>query len=176
MKRNLLLGLTLLSTFAFAQHKGLIMEDYGKVQKVENPDLVFEKNKEYKVIFDVYTDSPDLDKTNPLLMTVARYLQIHSKNGIEPENLKVAVVMHGVATKNVLTDQAYKKQFKHENPNAQLIKILRDADVELFVCGQSFAGRGYENIDKLPEVKTALSALTALVWYQTGGYQVINFN
>ena len=160
----------------FAQQQGLIIEEYGKVYKVENADLEFDNNKVYKVIFDIYTDSPDLDKKNPLLKTVARYLQIHTQYGVPEENLKVAVIMHGVATKNVLTDEAFKKEFKTKNPNAELIKVLKDANVELFVCGQSYARKGYEKEQKLPEVKMALSAMTALVWFQSGGYQFINFN
>lgn len=167
-----LMGLSI----GFAQQKGLIIEDYGKVQRVENPDLEFDKDKVYKAIFDIYTDSPDKDKTNPLLKTVARYLQIHKQYGIPKENLKVAVVMHGVATKNVLNDKAYEKLFGVENPNSELIKILKGADVDLYACGQSYAGKGYDDADKLPEVKMALSALTALVWFQSGGYQTINFN
>ena len=41
---------------------------------------------------------------------------------------------------------------------------------------QLYAGKGYEAKDKSPHVKMALSAMTALVWYQTAGYQIINFN
>ena len=41
---------------------------------------------------------------------------------------------------------------------------------------ESYAGKGYEPKDKSPHVKMALSAMTALVWYQTAGYQIINFN
>lgn len=176
MKRVIYVLCLLAVTTGFAQQKGLIIEDYGTVQRVENPDLELDKDKEYKAIFDIYTDSPDKDKTNPLLKTVARYLQIHQQYGVPKENLKVAVIMHGVATKNVLNDKAYEKLYATENPNSELIKILKDADVDLYVCGQSYAGKGYDDVDKLPEVKMALSALTALVWFQTGGYQTINFN
>jgi len=176
MKSVMFLLLIMVCGVGFAQQQGLIIEEYGKVYKVDNADLEFDNDKVYKVIFDIYTDSPDLDKTNPLLKTVARYLQIHTQYGVPRENLKIAVIMHGVATKNVLTNTAYKKEFKTKNPNAELIKALKAANVELFVCGQSYAGKGYEKDQKLPEVKMALSAMTALVWFQTGGYQFINFN
>jgi len=160
----------------YSQEKGIILENTGNVYRVDNPDLEFEKNKEYKVIFDVYTDSPNIDMDNPMLKTVARYLQIHTQYGIPRENLKIAVIIHGLASKNVLSDEAYKKEFKVKNPNTNLIKALKDNDIEIFVCGQSYAGKGYEAKDKSPHVKMALSAMTALVWYQTAGYQIINFN
>ena len=160
----------------YSQEKGIILENTGNVYRVDNPDLEFEKNKEYKVIFDVYTDSPNIDMDNPMLKTVARYLQIHTQYGIPRENLKIAVIIHGLASKNVLSDEAYKKEFKVKNTNTNLIKALKDNDIEIFVCGQSYAGKGYEAKDKSPHVKMALSAMTALVWYQTAGYQIINFN
>jgi len=176
MKRILIFLFLLNILVVYSQEKGIILENTGNVYRVDNPDLEFEKNKEYKVIFDIYTDSPNIDKDNPMLKTVARYLQIHTQYGIPRENLKIAVIIHGVASKNVLSDAAYKKEFKVKNPNTNLIKALKDNDIEIFVCGQSYAGKGYESKDKSPHVKMALSAMTALVWYQTAGYQIINFN
>ena len=176
MKRTIILLFLLCLTVGFSQRTGLIIENSGRVYKVDNPDVEFEKDKEYKVIFDVYTDSPKIDMDNPMLKTVARYLQIHTQYGILKENLKIAVIIHGVASKNVLSDEAYKKEFKVKNPNTALIKALKEHGVEVSVCGQSYAGKGYEAKDKSPNVKMALSAMTALVWYQTAGYQIINFN
>ena len=176
MKRILFFLFLLNILVLYSQEKGIILENTGNVYRVDNPDLEFEKNKEYKVIFDVYTDSPNIDMDNPMLKTVARYLQIHTQYGIPRENLKIAVIIHGLASKNVLSDEAYKKEFKVKNPNTNLIKALKDNDIEIFVCGQSYAGKGYEAKDKSPHVKMALSAMTALVWYQTAGYQIINFN
>lgn len=176
MKKYIILLFLLGTVIGYAQQTGIIMEYSGKVYKIENPDLEYDKEKEYKAIFDIYTDSPDTDKVNPLLRTVARYLQIHQQHGVPKENMKVAVIIHGVATKNVLDNDAYKKLFGSKNPNAELIKALKDAEVDLYVCGQSYAGRGYEPKEKLSEVKTSLSAMTALVWFQTSGYKTINFN
>jgi len=176
MKRILIFLFLLNILVLYSQEKGIILENTGNVYRVDNPDLEFEKNKEYKVIFDVYTDSPNIDMDNPMLKTVARYLQIHTQYGIPRENLKIAVIIHGLASKNVLSDEAYKKEFKVKNTNTNLIKALKDNDIEIFVCGQSYAGKGYEAKDKSPHVKMALSAMTALVWYQTAGYQIINFN
>ncbi len=155
---------------------GPVLEDFGKVFQLENPDLLLKKDKEYKVIFDVYTDRSKGEKINPLLNTVARYLNMHAQQGIPLANMKVIVIMHGAATKSVLNDIAYKKQFKTENPNSQLIHALKEVNVELFVCGQSYLAHGFEIKDKSEKVKVALSALTALVEYQSEGYQLINFN
>jgi len=176
MKRIFTILFVLTLSIGFAQQTGLIMENFGKVYHVDNPDLKFEKDKEYKVIFDIYTDSSEKDSVNPLLKSVANYLQVHTQNGVSKENMKIAVILHGVASKNVLNNETHLKQYKSNNPNIELIKALKNADVELFAGGQSYYGEGYDFINKLPEIKMALSAITALVWYQTAGYQIINFN
>ncbi len=155
---------------------GPVLENFGKVFQLENPDLILQKDKEYNVIFDIYTDRSKGEKINPLINTVARYLNMHAQQGVPKENMKVIVIMHGAATQSVLSDSAYQKQFGIENPNNALMKALKEANVELFVCGQSYLAHGYELKDKSTDVKLALSALTALVEYQSQGYQLITFN
>jgi len=180
MKQLIFLFILVSSTYINAQlaetKMGPILKDFGKVFQLDNPDLFFKKDKEYKVIFDIYTDQSNGEKINPLLNTVARYLNMHAQQGITKENMKVIVIMHGTATKSVLSNDAYKKQFNIENPNSKLIYALKEADVELLVCGQSYLAHGFELKDKSADVKLALSALTALVEYQSEGYQLINFN
>jgi len=156
--------------------KGPIIENFGNVFQIERPDLLLEKDKEYKVIFDVYTDVSKGEKINPLLNTVARYLNMHAQQGVSKENMKVVVIMHGAAAKSTLNNEAYQKQFNSENHNYELLKALKDANIELYVCGQSYKARGFEIKDKSENIKMALSALTALIKYQSEGYQLINFN
>lgn len=155
---------------------GPILNDFGKVFQIENPDLLLKKGKEYKVIFDIYTDRSKGEKINPLINTVARYLNMHAQQGVPKENMKVIIIMHGAATKSVLSDVAYLKQFGSENPNSMLLHALKETNVELFVCGQSYLANGFKLNDKSSDVKLALSALTALVEYQSEGYQLITFN
>ena len=155
---------------------GPIIENFGKVYQIENPDLLLKKDTEYKVIFDIYTDNSKDNDLNPLLNTVARFLNMHAQHGILAENMKVAVILHGAATKSALSDTAYQKLFSTKNPNSEIIHDLKKANVELYVCGQSYLAKGFQIDDKSANVKLALSALTALVEYQTKGYQIINFN
>jgi len=90
--------------------------------------------------------------------------------------MKVALVMHGKAAKDALSNTAYKKQFGIDNPNAALITALRKADVDIFVCGQSYKSRNLPIKGISKDVKLSLSALTALIEYQENGYNIINFN
>jgi intracellular sulfur oxidation DsrE/DsrF family protein len=155
---------------------GPIIEKYGKVYQVKNPDLQLDNNVEYKVIFDIYTDNSKNNSLNPLLNAVARYLNMHAQQGILLENMKVAVILHGAATKYTINELAFQEQFGVSNPNSELLQELNNANVELYVCGQSYIANGFKIEDKSSNIKLALSALTALVKYQSEGYNIINFN
>jgi len=181
MKKYILISIiTFYFTIGYSQDnktiKGPVINNYGQFYKIKNPDLLLDKNKKYKVIFDVYTDGDNSKKQNASITTVARFLNMHAQNNIKPSNLDIVLVLHGAATKNALSAKAFQKEFKFMNPNTELVKELAKADVEIFVCGQSFSHKGYKRTDLSKNVKLSLSALTALVHYQTEGYQLITFN
>lgn len=155
---------------------GPIIENFGKTYQIKNPDLSLKMDTEYKVIFDIYTDNSKDNNPNPLLDTVARYLNMHAQQGILQENMKVAVILHGTATKSALSNEAYQNRFENDNPNSKLIQGLKNANVEIYVCGQSYLANGFNLNEKSADVKLSLSALTALVDYQKNGYLIINFN
>ena len=90
--------------------------------------------------------------------------------------MKVALILHGRATKSVLNTKAFKEIYKTVNPNAKLLNALNKANVEIYVCGQSYLFNKYDLKDVSDNVKVSLSALTALIEYQSNGYQIINFN
>jgi len=175
---SIIISICFLTTYGQNKNKksGPIIKNFGQVYQIENIDLNLKKNKVYKVIFDVYTNTDKEGSINPLINTVARYLNMHAQNGISPKNMKVAFVMHGKSAKDALSNDVYKKQFGIDNPNANLITALRKANVDIYVCGQSYKSRGFpiEGISK--DVKLSLSALTALIEYQENGYKIINFN
>ena len=180
MKKLLFLAILIVFTTVSAQQTttkmGPILENFGKVFQIENPELLLQKDKEYKVIFDIYTDRANGKKINPLINTVARYLNMHAQQGVPLKNMKVVVVMHGEATKDVLNTNAYQKLFNTKNPNTELLHALKEVNVELLVCGQSYLAHGFDPKDKSNNVKMELSALTVLVEYQSNGYQLITFN
>ncbi len=155
---------------------GPAVKGYGKVFQIQNPELVLKTDKQYKVIFDIFTDASKKKGINPLINTVARFLNMHVQQGVPLQNLKVVVVLHGAATKDALANLSFKDYYGVLNPNQELISQLREANVEMYVCGQSFFAKGFKLEEKSENVKMALSALTVLVEYQSEGYQIINFN
>jgi len=47
---------------------------------------------------------------------------MHAEAGMKPEQLKVAMTIHGGAWKDMLNDDAYLEKFNTKNPNTKLIK------------------------------------------------------
>jgi len=165
----------LLSSFAIsAQEASIIIGKFGKVYNAEKPESSFENDKEYKIIFDVFTDRSNEGEVNPKLNSIIDYLDMSSQQGVSKENMKIAIIFHGTATKNVLNDKAYQRLFKIDNPNAEIIQKLKEADVELYVDRKSYFGNVYELEDKTLNIKMAYSALAALMRYQKDGYQIVN--
>ena len=80
------------------------------------------------------------------------------------------------ATKNALNEKKYKKLFKTKHPNSELLEALVAKNVKIDVGGQSMKSKDYKATDISEHVMISLSTLTALVKYQSEGYQIINFN
>ena len=126
-----------------------------------------------KLIVDL-TSGGDADKLNSGLTKVAKYVNIYAGGGAEPVDVKIAVVFHGGATLTVLNADAYAAQFNTDgNPNLELLQQLHDTGVEFYVCGQSLVSKGAKPDDVAVFVKTAVSALTAVVNLQADGFAYV---
>lgn len=145
--------------------------DHGGV--VQLPDAAQQPRAGTKLLVDL-TSGGDEDKLNAGLEKVAKYMNIYAGGGAKPAEVKIAVVLHGGATLAVLNDEAYAKRFEVEsNPNLQIMQSLHQSGVELFVCGQSLISKGSDPKEVAPFVKTAVSALTAVVNLQADGYAYV---
>ena len=112
---------------------------------------------------------------NARFETLARYLNMHARAGVPRENMKLALVVHGGASWEVVGNEAYRARFGTDNPNLPLLEALDAFGVELLICGQSQSSRGIRKEDLAAPVGQALSAMTALVELQARGYQLIAF-
>ncbi|MBQ4915379.1 DsrE family protein [Maribacter sp. MMG018] len=177
-KSNLLLIIILLLmnvTFAQEKKSGPIIENYGKVWAIENPDYKVNKDTTFKAVFDIMNSPEDSSQLNTSLETAARFLNMHAQSGVPLEQLKVALVVHNKASKDVITSKAYKAKYGVDNPNEDLLKALIEAGVQVMFCGQSSASRGYPKEDLLDGVQLSLSAMTALIQLQNDNYRLIKF-
>jgi len=151
-----------------------LIEGYGDFKPVK--DTGFTTPKKLKAVFDVYTSDEDNEEINRGINTVARFLNMHIDAGVKKKNIKAALVLHGAAGKDILKNSAYNKRYITDNPNAELLKKLHDAGVQIIVCGQTVEFRGYKRDEILDFIDVSLSAITALISLQEQGYQLITFN
>jgi len=160
---------------AQTRHDALLIEGYGATYDIPDADFPADPERVYMMLFDVL-DSPGApEDLNIKLNTVARFLNMHARAGVPPENLKVAVVLHGGAAKDALTDEAYQRHYQSNNPNRELLEKLRSAGVRLFLCGQSAAKREFGREEIAEPIDVALSAMTVIATLGAEGYQVVNW-
>ncbi len=171
----LVLAVQMLCAQPGARVSGPVIENYGATFSVENPDFKTDPTKVYKVVFDIYDTTMDPSGFNPMLNTLARFLNMHVQVGVPLKNLKVVGVIHNKATKDAMNNEAYREKYGVANPNIPLMKELEKAGAEIYLCGQSIYARGLDPDRLASPVKTALSAMTVLVSLQAEGYQLIRF-
>ena len=151
-----------------AFHAGTLIPDYGKIADI--PDMLpLAKDASYNISFDI-SKQAEIGKLNRQFVSSARFLNMHVANGVDPKNIKLAMVIHGKAVLDVTRQEFYEDKTVADNVNADLIANLIDNGVEVFVCGQSAAFQGVKSSDLLPGVKMSLSAMTAHATLQQSGY------
>jgi len=161
--------------FSQKKESGPIITGYGEVWQIKNLDFKTNPAKEYKVVFDVMDTSESPDKLNRSIETAARFLNMHAQSGVPHSNLKVALVVHNKASKDLLKNTEYRSRYDTANPNEELIQKLLDAGTEVIFCGQSSISRNVPISETIDGVELALSAMTALIQLQDDGFQLIKF-
>lgn len=178
MKHISLLALLIILTSipSFAQEAQFpIVEGFGGIYEIPN---AVNPNSEmvYNIVIDLKTLQRDKESLNPGLNNVARMINLHGLGGVKAENLSVAVVIHGGATDVVLDNEAYQRRYELDNPNLELIDVLKSKGVNIYVCGQSLLSRKYERTEVNPEINIGLSMLTVFTTYMHNGYVPLVFN
>lgn len=154
---------------------GPVISEYGPVFPVPPGSFNLERGVEYRVIMDIAGAPADLASVNPDIESAARFLNMHARHGIEPGNVKLALVLHGAAASAALNDAEHRKHHGVANGSKGLLEALATAGVRIFLCGQSAGHRGYSPGEFLPQVSMAVSAMTAHVRLQEEGYRAILF-
>ena len=173
--RQSLALLLLLTTIAGADEPmlGPAIEGYGPTFPIDDRDVPLVDGANYKAVFDVASYSDDPDAQSARLVSVARFMNMHARNGTPVSHMDLAVVLHGKAVKNAMTHAAYRKRYGLENPNLELISRLHEAGVRFFMCGQSIAFSGVDKSELAEPVQVALSAMTMLTVLQQEGYALL---
>ncbi len=128
---------------------------------------------DYKVIVDVTHGDADHAKVSGSLERLARLVNLMAYAGIPRERVHIAAVIENEAGDAALSNAAYRKRFRMDNPNLELLRELKQSGVELMVCSQALAENGLQDGDIAPDVEITLSALTDFAVYGARGYSYL---
>jgi len=172
------IGLALLLTIVFCEAvaepvTGPVIDDYGPVYYVPEEPLDLPPDSLLKAVFDIAAAPDEPETANYRLETVARYLNMHARAGVELQQMPTAVVLHGRAARSALSPEAFEERYGETHPDSGLLDELSRAGVRFLVCGQSAAAFGFRRDELAPGVEMSLSALTALVRLQSEGFALI---
>lgn len=169
---SLLLAGTPLATLAQTAEQGFttgpVIEDFGPAAPVEQ-DIEIPDGLDLKVAFDIAAPAEE-GEINKGFVSVARFLNMHGKAGVDMSRVHPAVVVHGGASA-----QLVKSSEETPNATAPLIEALLEQGVPIYLCGQTAAARGIAKEDLIPGVQLALSAMTAHAVLAHEGYSLNPF-
>lgn len=153
--------------------KGPVFKNYGENVTVENA-LKDPERQTFKVLFDIAKIS-EKGGVNGNFNTVARFINMHVRAGVAKKNIEIAMVVHGKAGFDLMTNATYRAKFDKDNISAELVGLLLAENVKVYICGQSAAYLGINKKDLIPNVEMALSAMTANALLQQQGYTLNPF-
>lgn len=176
MKTSFFLLSLALSALAYAQERQFpVVPNFGGVFRIANAAPIPDPGLTYNIVMEVSMASEKADDLNFAINNVARLLNLHALAGIPKENVHVVVAVHGEAAYCLMNNEAYQKKYKTNNPNLPLLKALKEAGAELYVCGQSLFARNIDRQTLAPEVAVALSMITTVTTYQLKGYAFLKY-
>lgn len=168
------LAMTLPAQAAEPPTSGPVIESFGPAHVVPGDPFNLLPGTPYRIVMDVGAD-PGEGVPNRSIESMARFLNMSARHGIEPANLQIAVVLHGSGAVAALNQSAHQRLHASPNSSAGLIKALADAGIRFYLCSQTAGYYGYQSVDLLPQITMAVSAMTAHVRLQSEGYRLIPF-
>lgn len=158
---------------ATAQSNGALpVPGYEAATDLPGAQQLPDPNTDYKVVFADAQDAKNPGDINPMLPTIAMYVNTLAKHGVPAEHRHIVIMIHHRTADMdiVMTNEAYRARYNRDNPNIALFHALKQAGVDIRACGQGLIARKIAAKDVNPDVTTDLWALTTLVNLQLKGY------
>lgn len=152
--------------------KPLLVAGYEAAKDLPGARELPDPNRDYKVVFADGQDAKNPGDVNPMLPTIATYVNTLGKYGVPAEHRHVVIMFHQRTPDIdiVMTNEAYRERYNRDNPNIAIIHALKEAGVDIRVCGQGLIARKIAATQVNPDVQVDLWALTTLVNLQLSGY------
>ena len=134
-----------------------------------------DKSRVYKVIFDVTRAAGTPDQPVEGVLFAATDLSALRGQGVPAQNTRFALIFHGPSVSGILNDASYRAKFGVPNPNLKMLAALRQAGVDVLVCGQFLGAMQIDPKTLTTDVTVASEAFLTLITYQNNGYAVLEF-
>lgn len=127
---------------------------------------------DYKVVFADGQDAKNPGDINPMLPIIATYVNTLGKYGVPADHRHLVIMFHQRTPDFdiVMSNEAYRERYNRDNPNIAIIHALKQAGVDIRVCGQGLIARKIDAKQVNPDVQIDLWAMTTLVNLQLKGY------
>ncbi len=132
----------------------------------------------WKHSFDAYEATAG--EVNASLRRALSFAKTMEEYGVEPERVKVAVVVHGPSVFDVASDARYAAKYGDgedsgtsgltANPSAGIVAELIARGAEIWVCGYAASVHGVGNADLIEGVKMAPTGTVAHAELQRRGF------
>ncbi len=155
-------------------HQEPVIAGFGKSLPVAT-DIAIPLETKFKIRFDV-AEKAAAGSINQTFDLAARFINLHVAAGIPPENIDIAIVVHGGAAFDVTRSESYRIfNQNRDNASAAAIETLQKHNVMFYLCGQSAGAQAIGKGDLLPGVKMALSAMTMHALLEQQGFSLNPF-
>jgi intracellular sulfur oxidation DsrE/DsrF family protein len=152
--------------------KPLLVPGYEAARDLPGARELPDPKTDYKVVFADGQDAKNPGDVNPMLPTIATYVNTLGKYGVPADHRHLVIMFHQRTPDIdiVMTNEAYKERYNRDNPNIAIIHALKQAGVDIRVCGQGLLARKIDARQVNPDVQIDLWAMTTLVNLQLKGY------
>ncbi len=141
----------------------------------DRPLIKVPADGKYRVVYDVRSGAISAG-INKGLYYVRGLIEAYRKQGVEPKQLDIHIVMHSKSAKALLVDDAYQLASDDPfaiNPNAKIVGDLHELGVSVEICHSAMKSKGWVTEDVLPNVVIVHDGYTRLIKLQNDGYAYI---
>src|SRR5947207_8489917 len=120
--------------------KTLLVPGYEAARDLPGARELPDPKTDYKVVFADGQDAKNPGDVNPMLPTIATYVNTLGKYRVPAEHRHIVIMFHQRTPDIdiVMSNEAYKARYNRDNPNIAIIHALKQAAVDIRVCGQAF--------------------------------------
>src|SRR4029079_9964357 len=155
-----------------ASDKPVLVPGYEAARHPPGARELHAPKTDYKVVFADGQDAKNPGDVNPMLPTIATYVNTLGKYGVPAEHRHLVIMFHQRTPDLdiVMSNDAYKERYNRDNPNIAIIHALKQAGVDIRVCGQGLISRKIDAKQANLDARIDLWAMTTLVNLQLKGF------